>query len=257
LTAVLLAVVIPVYNERALLPRLIERLDATPRPAGPGGEPMTRHLVLSDDGSTDGTAEWIATALAGREDCTCLHAGRNAGKGAALARGFDAALRLGADLVLVQDADLEYDPADHAAVLAPMVRGDADAVIGTRFLGGAHRVLYYWHSVANRGLTTLSNMLSNLNLTDMECGTKAFTARVLREITLREHRFGVEPELVARLARLRLPRLGDSAGGPRHPIRIYEVPVTYAGRTYAEGKKIGWRDGLAAVRCILRYNLFP
>lgn len=251
----LFCVVIPVYNERTLLPRLIERIDRTPRPRDASGAELTRHLVLSDDGSTDGTAEWIATALSDREDCTCLFAATNAGKGAALARGFEAALRRGADLVLVQDADLEYDPGDHQAVLEPMLRGEADAVIGSRFIGGSHRVLYYWHSVANRLLTELSNMLSNLNLTDMECGTKACTTRVLREIRLRERRFGIEPELVARLARLRLPPEDDVAG-PRRPIRIFEVPVRYAGRTYAEGKKIGWRDAFAAVRCIVRYNLF-
>ncbi|MAY75435.1 MAG: glycosyl transferase [Phycisphaerae bacterium] len=250
----IVAVVIPVYNEIELLPRLIERLDATPRPVTPGGIQATRLCVVVDDGSTDGTADWMAEHLDGREDALVLYAKQNGGKGTALARGFAAALQAGADVILVQDADLEYDPADHAPALAPILRGDADAVIGSRFIGQTHRVLYYWHSVANRVITTLSNMLSNLNLTDIECGTKAFTARVAREMTIEESRFGVEPEMVAKLAKLRLPPADRSSTEPR-PIRIYEVPVSYAGRTYAEGKKIGWRDGVAALRCIAKYNL--
>jgi glycosyltransferase involved in cell wall biosynthesis len=249
----LLAVVIPVYNERALLPHLIERIDATDRPAGPDGMPVTRHLLLVDDGSTDGTLDLLAD-LGRREDVTCLHADRNRGKGSALRRGFAAALEMGCDLAIVQDADLEYDPADHGKALAPLIDGRADAVIGTRFLGETHRVLYFWHSVVNRGITALSNMLSNLNLTDIECGTKAFDAQALRLLLpkLKEDRFGIEPEMVAKLAKLRLP---DDRGGERAP-RIFEVPISYAGRTYAEGKKIGWRDGVEAIRCILQHNLF-
>ena len=162
---------------------------------------------------------------------------------------------MGCDAAIVQDADLEYDPADHGRALKPILDGRADAVIGTRFLGETHRVLYYWHSVVNKGITGLSNMLSNLNLTDIECGTKAFTRAVLEEMTprLREDRFGIEPEMVAKLAKMRLDR-GDGKG--RRALRIYEVPVGYAGRTYAEGKKIGWRDGVVAILCIMRYNLF-
>jgi glycosyltransferase involved in cell wall biosynthesis len=251
----LLGVVMPVYNERELLPRIIARLDATPRPQGPDGLQVTRHLFIVDDGSTDGTADLLPD-YDRREDITALTADRNRGKGSALRRGFAAALERGCDVVIVQDADLEYDPADHRTVLAPILDGRADAVIGTRFLGQSHRVLYYWHAVVNRAITALSNMLSNLNLTDIECGTKAFTRPVLAAIlpSLREDRFGIEPELVARLARLRLPPAGGPGGAPR-PIRIYEVPVSYAGRTYAEGKKIGWRDGLEAARCILQHNL--
>ncbi len=250
-----LALVIPVYNERDWLPRLIARVDATPLPKNPENQPIRRTLVLIDDASTDGSRDLIA-ALAQRPDVRAVFADTNGGKGAALRLGFAAALAQGADLVLIQDADLEYDPADHAAVLAPLLDGRADAVIGSRFIGQTHRVLYYWHSVANRVITELSNMASNLNLTDIECGTKAFTAPVLRTLLplLRENRFGIEPELVARLARLRLE--GPAAAAPR-PIRIYEVPVSYAGRTYAEGKKITWRDGLSALRCIVQHNFTP
>ena len=250
----LLAVVIPVFNERELLPRLMERLDAVDLPVGADGLSVTRHLFLVDDGSTDGSAD-LLTELGRREDVTALIADRNRGKGSALRRGFAAAVEMGCDAAIVQDADLEYDPADHGRALKPILDGRADAVIGTRFLGETHRVLYYWHSVVNKGITGLSNMLSNLNLTDIECGTKAFTRAVLEEMTprLREDRFGIEPEMVAKLAKMRLDR-GDGKG--RRALRIYEVPVGYAGRTYAEGKKIGWRDGVVAILCIMRYNLF-
>lgn len=250
----LLAVVIPVFNERELLPRLMERLDAVDRPVGADGLRVTRHLILVDDGSTDGSAD-LLTELGRREDVTALIADRNRGKGSALRRGFAAALEMGCDVVIVQDADLEYDPADHETALRPILDGRADAVIGTRFLGQSHRVLYYWHSVVNKAITALSNMLSNLNLTDIECGTKAFSGGVLAELApaLREDRFGIEPEMVAKLAKMRLDR-GDGKG--RRAIRIFEVSVGYAGRTYAEGKKIGWRDGVSAVRCIVKYNVF-
>jgi glycosyltransferase involved in cell wall biosynthesis len=247
---VIVAVVIPVYNERDHLPRLIARLDATPRPEDADGTLLTRHIILADDGSTDGTQDWITEHLDGREDVTCLFTKHNRGKGSALRRGFEAALGRGADLAIVQDADLEYDPADHRVALTPLIDGRADAVIGSRFIGQTHRVLYYWHSIANRVITTLSNMLSNLNLTDIECGTKAFTAEVLRELKLTEDRFGIEPEIVAKLAKIRLSDAGRS-----RKLRVYEVPVSYAGRTYAEGKKIGWRDGVEALRCIVQHNL--
>ncbi|MEL6328382.1 MAG: glycosyltransferase family 2 protein [Planctomycetota bacterium] len=245
-----LAVVIPVYNELELLPRAIERLDATPPPTSPDGSALERSLIVIDDGSTDGTTE-LVERLAARDDVTAVMHAPNHGKGHALRLGLRRAREDGFDLAIVQDADLEYDPADHARVLMPILDARADAVIGTRFAGEVHRVLYYWHSVANRGITTLSNMLSNLNLTDIECGTKAFGRTVLERLELREKRFGVEPEIIARLAKMRLPE-GD---GSRH-CRIYEVPVSYAGRTYAEGKKIGWRDGVEAVRVILQRNLF-
>lgn len=248
-----LALIIPVYNERELLPRIIARIDATSPPSvGSPPQPCRRTLVLVDDGSSDGSAD-VVKSYASRPDVEALAHPINRGKGAAIRTGIERALAIGADIALIQDADLEYDPADHDAVLAPIIDGRADAVIGSRFLGQAHRVLYYWHYLANTVLTHCSNMLSNLNLTDMECGTKAFRRPVLERLTLRENRFGIEPELVARLARMRLP---DPANPARlTPLRIYEVPVSYAGRTYEEGKKIGWRDGVSALRCILRYNL--
>ncbi len=245
------AVVIPVYNEQDTLPVLFERVVATPPPAGPDGTPCERVVVLVDDGSTDRSGQ-IVRELAQRPGVVGVHAPTNRGKGAALRLGLDQARTLGADLTIIQDADLEYDPRDHAAVLAPLIDGRADAVIGTRFLGQTHRVLYYWHQLANRVITTCSNMLSNLNLTDIECGFKAFSRPVLERLELTEDRFGVEPEIVARLARMRLP--AEAAQGVR-PLRIYEVPVSYAGRTYAEGKKITWRDGIDALWCILRHNL--
>lgn len=259
-----LAVVIPVYNERVLLPRLFERLMSVAPPAVPGGGSCERVVVLVDDGSTDGSAAVVRSLADGHPGVVAVAAPENRGKGAALRLGLAKALELGADLAIVQDADLEYDPADQAAVLAPILDGRADAVIGTRFLGQTHRVLYYWHQLANRVITTFSNMLSNLNLTDIECGYKAFSRPVLERLRLTEDRFGVEPEIVAKLARMRLPEEGGDGGvegsgagasGGTRAIRIYEVPVSYAGRTYAEGKKIGWKDGVAALWCILRHNL--
>ena len=255
-----LTILIPIYNEAPVLERSVERVRATAPPAGPGGEPMDRTIVLIDDGSTDGSAE-IARRLAQRDGIDCVLRQRNAGKGRAIADGLAAALEHGTDAAIIQDADLEYDPADHARVLEPIVTGQADAVIGSRFIGQTHRVLYYWHSVGNRALTTLSNMLSNLNLTDMECGTKAFSRPVLDRLRITEPRFGVEPEIVAKLARMRLPdetrneTSDETSSGRVRPLRIYEVPVRYAGRTYAEGKKIGWRDGFEALRCIAQHNL--
>ncbi len=252
----LVAVIIPVYNERVLLPQLMAVLDETDRPRLPDGMLATRHVILVDDGSTDGTAELIAE-YGMREDVTPLSSQENRGKGSALRRGFKCALDMGADVVLVQDADLEYDPADHQAALDPIFKGKADAVIGTRFLGQTHRVLYYWHSIANRVITLASNMMSNLNLTDIECGTKVFTRAVVERLELKENRFGIEPEMVAKLAKMRLVPADESGsgGGRSAPIRIYEVPISYAGRTYAEGKKIGWKDGVRALWCIVKYNL--
>lgn len=230
-----LSIVIPVYNERALLPLVLERVEAAPLPEG-----MAREIVVVDDRSTDGTREWLEQSASSRPGITLRLHDRNAGKGAALKTGFAAAT---GDIVIVQDADLEYDPREYPQLLAPLLDGRADVVFGTRFLGQTHRVLYYWHSVGNWLLTTLSNMLSNLNLSDMECCYKAFRSDVLRRITLVENRFGFEPEITAKVARL--------------GCRIYEVAVSYSGRTYAEGKKIGWRDGFSALRCIIRYNLLP
>lgn len=245
----LLAVVIPVYNEREVFPKALARLDATAPPTLPGtGEPMPRRLFIVDDGSGDGTTEFIRS-LADRPDVSVICHERNQGKGAALRTGFRAALDAGADFILVHDADLEYDPADHALFLKPLLDGRADVVIGSRFLGQAHRVLYFWHYAANRFITLLCNMATNLNLTDVEVCSKAFTREAAGALHIAEDRFGVEIELIARAARLRL-------GPERRRARIYEVPVSYAGRTYAEGKKITWKDGFGALRCIARYGLF-
>jgi glycosyltransferase involved in cell wall biosynthesis len=240
-----LFVVIPVYNEQATLHTLLSRVMQTTPP-----DDTERTILLVDDGSTDDTPA-IIKAHADRGDIRiCIHE-HNTGKGAALRTGFKAALDAGADLILIQDGDLEYAPSDHAVVLAPLLDGRADVVIGTRFKGQASRVLYFWHSVANRGITLLSNMLTNLNLSDIECCFKAFTREVAQELTIRENRFGVEPEIVAKVAHMRL----QDHAGTRHA-RVFEVPISYAGRTYAEGKKIGWRDGFAALWCIVKYNMF-
>jgi glycosyltransferase involved in cell wall biosynthesis len=199
-----------------------------------------QQLVIVDDASTDGTWEKLQELAAGKPVIQLARHAQNQGKGAALRTGFRLAT---APLVIVQDADLEYDPAEYYRVLAPILTGRADVVFGSRFLGGSqgHRVLYFWHSVGNRILTTLSNMATNLNLTDMEACYKAFRREVLQQIVLQEDRFGCEPEITAKVARLKA--------------RIYEVAISYYGRTYAEGKKIGWRDGLHALWCIVKYNL--
>lgn len=240
-----LAVIMPVFNEEALVERAIARVLACPPPEG-----VKRVLIVVDDGSTDATGATLDRLAGAHEAVFVVHLKPNRGKGAAVRAGIERAMRLGehgAEFVLIHDADLEYDPADHARVLAPLLDGRADAVLGTRFLGQTHRVLYYWHAVANRGLTTLCNMVTNLNLTDIECCTKAFSREVAQRLETREDRFGIEPEMVARLSRM---RIGD------RPLRIFEVPVSYAGRTYAEGKKIRARDALRAVWCIVRYGVF-
>lgn len=229
-----LSIVIPVYNERSLLPTVVERVRAVPLPEG-----LDREIILIDDRSTDGSREWLQDLAREQPDIIVRFHEANRGKGAALRTGFAEA---GGDVIVVQDADLEYDPREYPRLLQPIIDGRADVVFGTRFLGETHRVLYYWHSVGNWLLTTLSNMLSNLNLTDMECCYKMFRLEILEQIVLQEDRFGFEPEVTAKVARLRC--------------RIYEVPVSYSGRTYAEGKKINWKDGFSALRCILRYNLF-
>lgn len=264
-----LFVVMPVYNEVRWLRRSVERLMATPPPReGDGsGAQVERTLILVDDGSTDGTRALIAAMIdearvreRGDAGATRLRAvlhDENAGKGAALRAGFREALDEGADVVIVHDADLEYDPRDHDAVLRPILDGRADAVVGSRFIGATHRVLYYWHSVANRGITELCCMAANLNLTDVECCLKAFRADVLKQITIQEARFGVEIELVIKAARTRVAAEEQERGGARdRRVRVYEVAVSYAGRTYEEGKKIGWRDGVAAIWCIAKYGLY-
>jgi glycosyltransferase involved in cell wall biosynthesis len=221
------SVVIPCFNEVATIDEILDRvLEA----------PATKEIIAVDDGSTDGTVG----RLEARDDDR-LHVivqPENRGKGAALRRGFAAAT---ADFVLVQDADLEYNPNDYPALIEPLADGLADAVYGSRFMGGsAHRVLYFWHSIGNKVLTGTSNMFTNLNLTDMETCYKAFRREVIQSIDLREDRFGFEPEVTAKLARRRA--------------RIYEVGISYAGRTYEEGKKIGLRDAFRALWCIVRYS---
>ena len=232
-----ISVVIPVYNESATLEEILERVRAVE---------LETEIILVDDGSSDGSRDLVRQLAADGHVMAVFH-DENRGKGAALRSGIAVAR---GDVVLVQDADLEYDPQDYARLLEPIANGRADVVYGSRFAGGeSHRVLYFWHAVGNRLLTQLSNIFSNLNLTDMEVCYKVFRREVIQSLNLREDRFGFEPEVTARLARYR------TADGAR--LRIYEGGISYAGRTYEEGKKIGWRDGLRAVWCILRYNLWP
>jgi glycosyltransferase involved in cell wall biosynthesis len=225
-----LSVVMPVYNEASTVSRVVKAVLAQ-RPV--------QQLVIVDDSSTDGTGDVLKTIVGSDARITLLQHDRNQGKGAALRTGFAHAT---SPIVLIQDADLEYDPREYHRVLIPILTGEADAVFGSRFLGGPSgpRVLYYWHSVGNRMLTTLSNMATNLNLTDMETCYKAFRNEVIKKINVEEDRFGFEPEITAKLSRLN--------------VRIYEVAISYRGRTYTEGKKIGWRDGIHAIWCIFKYN---
>jgi glycosyltransferase involved in cell wall biosynthesis len=226
-----LSIVMAAYNERRWVAESIARV----LQADACG--LEKELIVVDDCSSDGTSDILAELARKSPELRLYRQEQNRGKGAALRRGFREAT---GDLVVVQDADLEYDPRDYPALLAPILDGRADVVFGSRFLGGPHRVLFFWHSVGNRLLTTISNMLTDLNLTDMETCYKVFRREVIQSITLEQDRFGVEPEVVAKLAR---------AGA-----RIYEVPISYAGRTYAEGKKINWKDGVQALYCILRYR---
>ncbi len=224
-----LSVVIPVYNEEQTILALIERVRAVP---------VDKEIVIVDDRSRDGTRLRLQT-LEGQPDITILLHEHNQGKGAALRTGFAACK---GDLVIVQDADLEYNPDEYPRLIQPILDGRADVVFGSRFIGGeSHRVLYFWHSVGNKALTLLSNALTNLNLTDMEVCYKVFKREIIQQIRIEEDRFGFEPEITAKVARLKC--------------RVYEVGISYSGRTYEEGKKIGWRDGVRAIWCILKYNL--
>ncbi len=230
-----LSIVIPAYNERATVEDLLRRVARAPLPDG-----IEREMIVVDDGSSDGTRELLREIVArGEWPLRLLEQPVNQGKGAAIRAGFAAA---GGDIVLIQDADLEYDPADYPELLRPILADEADVVFGSRFLGGPHRVLFFWHSLGNRFLTMLSNMLTDVNLSDMETCYKVFRREVLDGLTLQSNRFGIEPELTAKVV--------------KKGARIYEVPITYRGRTYAEGKKIGWKDGVSAIWAIFKYNLF-
>jgi glycosyltransferase involved in cell wall biosynthesis len=226
----MVTVVIPCFNEKATILALVERVMAAA---------FDKEIIVVDDGSTDGTREVLARDVAPLAGVRVLLQDRNQGKGAALRRGFAEAK---GDVVIVQDADLEYDPAQIPVVVAPIADGHADVVYGSRFLGGPHRVLYFWHYAGNSLLTLLSNMVSDLNLTDMETCYKAFRREVIQSLKLEEDRFGFEPEVTIKLAR-------------QKGIRVYEVPISYHGRTYADGKKIGVKDGMRALYCLAKYAL--
>jgi glycosyltransferase involved in cell wall biosynthesis len=226
-----ISIIIPAYNENATILEAVQQAVSAPFPED-------KEIIVVDDGSTDGTRKKLQTLSDPR--VTVVAQAVNRGKGAAIRAGLAKAV---GDIVIIQDADLEYTPNDYPALLSPIMEGKADAVFGSRFLGGGpHRVHMFWHSMVNRFLTTLSNMVTDLNLTDMEVGYKAFRKEILDRIQLEQDRFGFEPEVTAKVARLKC--------------RIYEVPISYYGRSYEEGKKIGWKDGVSALWCIIRYGIF-
>lgn len=241
-----LSILIPVYNEERYLAAVVKRVVEQSLPGG-----LTREIVMVNDASKDKTWEIMQQipALFPHVPFKMLNKTVNEGKGAALRDAWSMAT---GDLLLVQDADFEYDPADYPKLLQPLLDGKADAVFGSRFIGEPHRVMYFWHQVANNALTWLSNMLTNLNLTDMEVCYKVFTREVYSKIQIKSPRFGVEPELTAKVAKMRIGEGGRRAQGRR--VRVYEVGVAYAGRTYEEGKKIGWKDAVSAILQIVRFR---
>jgi len=228
-----LSIIMPVYNELTTIGEIVRRVLEV-------DTGCAKELLIVDDASTDGTREVLKRlAEAGSPEVKIFLHDRNQGKGAVIRTALP---HVTGDVILIQDADLEYDPQDYPKLLEPIRTGYADVVFGNRFHGGPHRVLYFWHALGNRVLTTFSNLLTNLNLSDMEVGYKVFRAEVLKQLRLRSRRFGFEPEVTVKVAKLKC--------------RIYEVPISYHGRTYQEGKKITWRDGLVALYCLLRYRLF-
>jgi len=224
----LLSIIIPAFNEASFLPEVMRRVEETP---------YDKEIVVVDDCSTDGTREYLKGLDKDRAK-VILHE-KNMGKGAALRNGIAVAT---GDVIIIQDADFEYDPKDYPALLAPIAEGKADVVYGSRFLGGPHRVLFFWHYVGNTFITLISNIFTDLNLTDMETGYKVFRREVFKDIAIESNRFGFEPEITAKVA--------------KRGFRIYEVPISYSGRSYQEGKKITWKDGVKALFTILKYNLF-
>ncbi|MBW2443556.1 MAG: glycosyltransferase family 2 protein [Deltaproteobacteria bacterium] len=225
-----LSVVIPVYNEEKTIQEIVRRVQEVA---------LEKEVIIVNDGSSDGTAQALNRIADDYDNLVVLDQTRNRGKGAALRKGFAQAT---GEIILIQDADLEYDPRDYGRLLEPILDGRADVVYGSRFLGGPHRVLFFWHYAGNKFLTLLSNMLNNLNLSDMEVGYKVFRRQILERIDLKSNRFGFEPEVTAKIARLRP--------------RIYEVPISYSGRSYEEGKNITWKDGVVDFFCIVWFRVF-
>ncbi len=224
------SVVIPVYNEFGTIKEIVSRVQAVP---------LEKEIIIVDDFSTDGTHERLKEIVQGQEHVKVLFHSSNQGKGAALQTGFKSAI---GDIVIIQDADLEYDPGEYPKLLEPILDGRADVVYGSRFLGGPHRVMFFWHYVGNKFLTLMSNTLTNLNLTDMETCYKVFRRQILKDIILKSKRFGFEPEFTVKVA--------------KNGFRIYEVPISYSGRSYSEGKKITWKDGIVAIFTMLWFRFF-